>query len=465
MKKLLALLLTLCLLGLPALAAEPEELLIAPAPGEGPSAWAVEYLADAYSLKLVDDASVGALQSPATLEQLQALAELVGQKLALLGLPAREGTQDALVLDATRGGMVNAYYQALAAWDVPGITDDPVDTLVGMGVLLGDETGLALERQATGQEAVVLATRIVLAAYDAQGAGSKGLLWKAEDPETGNVLYLLGTAHMDRGDVYPFHKTLREAITGAETVILELDLNDQAGMAELAAMQSYTDGTGLKDHISQELYDRTVAAFGALGLTEEQVNGYKPWALGNTVQSLLASGETGAGAMAIDLYVNTAAANIGVPVVGAETYALQGGIFDGLSAEYQSVYLETYVAMLEAALAGGETAADDQEAQELLELQQSQLDALMTAWKTGDVPAMEELLDKATVVTSDDELSAKLFTERDPGMIAVADAYLKGDGADGGHTYFMAVGAGHMLDPGGIVSGLRALGYTVEQVK
>ena len=29
---------------------------------------------------------------------------------------------------------------------------------------------------------------------------------------------------------------------------------------------------------------------------------------------------------------------------------------------------------------------------------------------------------------------------------------------------FMAVGAGHMDDPGGIVSGLRALGYTVELV-
>ena len=35
---------------------------------------------------------------------------------------------------------------------------------------------------------------------------------------------------------------------------------------------------------------------------------------------------------------------------------------------------------------------------------------------------------------------------------------------EGENTFFLAVGAGHMVDPGGIVSGLRALGFAVEQV-
>ena len=48
-----------------------------------------------------------------------------------------------------------------------------------------------------------------------------------------------------------------------------------------------------------------------------------------------------------------------------------------------------------------------------------------------------------------------------PGMIAAAAEYLE---TEGENTFFLAVGAGHMVDPGGIVSGLRELGYTVELV-
>ena len=40
---------------------------------------------------------------------------------------------------------------------------------------------------------------------------------------------------------------------------------------------------------------------------------------------------------------------------------------------------------------------------------------------------------------------------------------LQGDWADlTWLCFFLAVGAGHMVDPGGIVSGLQELGYTVE---
>ena len=63
---------------------------------------------------------------------------------------------------------------------------------------------------------------------------------------------------------------------------------------------------------------------------------------------------------------------------------------------------------------------------------------------------------------SDDEMNARLFTDRDPNMIQAAAAYLE---TEGENTFFMAVGAGHMVDPGGIVSGLRDLGYTVELVE
>ena len=81
--------------------------------------------------------------------------------------------------------------------------------------------------------------------------------------------------------------------------------------------------------------------------------------------------------------------------------------------------------------------------------------------KTWDPDALAEVYDKEAILNSDDELNSKLFTERDPGMIAAAAEYLE---TEGENTFFLAVGAGHMVNPGGIVSGLKELGYTVELV-
>ena len=102
------------------------------------------------------------------------------------------------------------------------------------------------------------------------------------------------------------------------------------------------------------------------------------------------------------------------------------------------------------------------ELEEALAIQQQTLDAMMEAWKNRDAAAFEASYNKAAIVESDDEMNARLFTDRDPNMIQAAAASLE---TEGENTFFMAVGAGHMVDPGGIVSGLRDLGYTVELVE
>ena len=462
MKKILSLLLSLALtlcLSAPALAAEAET------PAQVPAPWTYEYLADSYALGLMDDNYGQYILSPVTMEQLESMQAIVSDKLALLELPRRTANDPALVIDTTRGGVMNALYQACRDYQLEGIENGAAPFLMSLGVIKGiNETGdLKLDRPCTYQEAMVMAGRLVLAMYDRQDAGSHGLLWKAVNG--GNTLYLLGTAHMDRSNVYPFHQSLRAALASADEVYFELDFNDQAGIAEFTAMQTYSDGTTLKDHISEELYAQTVEVFAALGMTEEAISTYKPWALANSLMSLSTQDETTTGtAMAIDLYLNAAAVNAGKQIGGIESYALQGGIFDTLSPEYQEAYLAGYVALAQSSLTGEapELSEEDQKAlQEAMELQQRTLDAMMEAWKAGDAEAFVAAYDKSAVVNSEDELNSRLFTDRDPNMIDFAAKLLE---REGNNTFFMAVGAGHMVDPGGIVSGLRALGYTVEEM-
>lgn len=445
LKKALAGLLSAALLALPTLAAEPQQL----------SPWAVSELANSYALGLVDDSYTTYIQSPVTTEQLESMTKVVADKLAVLELDQRTADAAGLVVDTTRGGVMNALYQEAAAYDLPGVEEGPEAFLTGLGVVQGDGASLAAERTCTYQEAMVMTNRLILAIYDGQDAGSKGLLWKATNGD--NTLYLLGTIHLDRDNVYPLHKSVRDAIQASEEVIFELDLNDQEGAALLQSMQTYQDGTTLADHISPELYQRVQAAAATIGKDSNALDAYKPWALASLFSTLaMQDDSTSSNAMAIDSYVNAAAVNAGKTIGAVETYAFQGGIFDGLSPEYQESYLDSTLAGFEATLSGSTSSPEIDEA---LQNQDVLLSAMFAAWKDRDPEAFSKVYDKAAIINSTDELNSKLFTQRDPGMIKAAAEYLE---TEGSHTYFMAVGAGHMVDPGGIVSGLRELGYTVE---
>ena len=116
-----------------------------------------------------------------------------------------------------------------------GVDAGPVEFLSSLGVIHGDGADLALDRPCTLLEAACFANRMILALYDQQNAGSLGLLWKAEG--NGNTLYLLGSIHTDRSNLYPFHKQLRDIITGVELAAFELDFNSQEGIDEFTAMQ------------------------------------------------------------------------------------------------------------------------------------------------------------------------------------------------------------------------------------
>ena len=451
MRRAAAFALSAALLAVPALAAEE------PAP-QLPDAWAVAELADSYALGLVDDSYTTYIQSTVTAEQLEAMTGIVADKLAVLELPQRTADTAGLVVDTTRGGVMNALYQEAAAYDIDGVEDGPEAFLTGLGVVQGDRSGeLNEERPCTYQEAMTMAKRLILAVYDANNAGSKGLLWKATNGD--NTLYLLGTIHMDRSNAYPLHKSVRDALDAAQVVSFELDLNDQEGMALLASLQTYSDGTTLADHISPELYARVQAAAVALGMGPNDFDPYKPWALASTFGVLgLQDDTTSANAMAVDSYINAYAVNAGKTIDAVETYAFQGGIFDGLSPQYQEIYLDSGLTLFEIALG---LAQPDPEVAEAAQLQEEMLEGMFQTWKARDPEGFAEIYGKEDVINSDDELNSKLFTQRDPGMIAAAAEYLE---TEGENTFLLAVGAGHMVDPGGIVSGLRELGYEVELV-
>ena len=456
MKKLLTLLLALGLLGstVPVLAAEEPQ-------AEPIPAWAYGEVADIYAMGLAGDEIYTDHDKPVTQEQLDKMTQVAADKLALLGVEQRSSA-GSFVLDTTRGGVLNALYMEALPYAFAGVDVGPVEFLSSLGVVHGDGADLALDRPCTLLEAACFANRMILALYDQQNAGSLGLLWKAEG--NGNTLYLLGSIHTDRSNLYPFHKQLRDIITSAELAAFELDFNSQEGIDEFTAMQVYSDGTTLKDHIDPELYQEVVEALTPLGTPEEQIASYKPWALANTFTALSMADDTSSeNAMALDLYVSAKASNLGIQVEGIETYAFQGKIFDDLSNEYQENYLAMTLSMYLGMDAAEGLSEEERAAYEAaLKEQDEAVGRWMEQWKTRDTEAFANDYPKDVIQSNtSDELNSKLFEGRDPNMIAWADRYLKQDGA---HTGLMTVGAGHMIGKTGVVQGLKDLGYTVEVV-
>lgn len=453
MKKILSLLLAFGLLTVPVLAEEPQA---DPLP-----AWAWGEVADSYALGLVGDEIYTDHSKPVTQEQLDKMTQVAADKLVLLEVEQRSNA-GSFVIDTTRGGVLNALYMEALPYAFAGVDAGPVEFLSSLGVIHGDGADLALDRPCTLLEAACFANRMILALYDQQNAGSLGLLWKAEG--NGNTLYLLGSIHTDRSNLYPFHKQLRDIITGVELAAFELDFNSQEGIDEFTAMQVYSDGTTLKDHIDPELYQEVVDTLAPLGMPEEQVAQYKPWTLSNSFTALsMTDDTTSENAMALDLYVNAKASNVGVPVEGVETYAFQGKIFDDLSDEFQEDYLAMTLAMFQGMDAAGDLSEEEKaELEAALKEQYDAVDRWMEQWKTRDVEAFAKDYPKDDIQgDATNELNAKLFEGRDPNMIAWADRYLKQEGS---HTGIMTVGAGHMVGRTGIVQGLKDLGYTVEVV-
>ena len=64
---------------------------------------------------------------------------IVADKLALLELPQRAADTEGLVVDTTRGGVMNALYQEAAAYDIDGVEGGAAAFLTGLGVVRGDQ--------------------------------------------------------------------------------------------------------------------------------------------------------------------------------------------------------------------------------------------------------------------------------------------------------------------------------------
>jgi uncharacterized protein YbaP (TraB family) len=89
-----------------------------------------------------------------------------------------------------------------------------------------------------------------------------------------------------------------------------------------------------------------------------------------------------------------------------------------------------------------------------------EVDKMIQAWTSGDTKGMESEIAKS--LTEDKRMASiyeKLIYERNRNMASSIEEFLRSK-----ETYFVIVGAGHLIGNKGIIEMLRRKGYLVEQI-
>jgi hypothetical protein len=241
-------------------------------------------------------------------------------------------------------------------------------------------------------------------------------------------------------DIYPLDRKIEDAFQKSDSLVLEIDLNLDLVSALATMMQAgmYQNDDSLRKHLSSETYGLAADALRKTGLDIQIVEKWKPWFVAMTLETLELTKLGFNPEFGIDKHFFNKAGS--KKIVAFETAAYQIGLFNQFSDDEQEAFL---VATIKG-----------------MDLLEKDMSLLVNAWKFGDDAKMDlmlsESMDKYPKLN---KIHEKLVYQRNRNMAAQIGYYLEARG-----TYFVVVGAAHLVGKRGIIELLRARGFSVQQI-
>lgn len=273
----------------------------------------------------------------------------------------------------------------------------------------------------------------------ADSGGHPVTLWMAEG--TSNTVYLLGSVHLLREEDHPLPSIIDAAYEDAETLFMELDMDDLdpiAMQATINRLGMLEDSQTLRDVMGADLYDDALLAADALDIPLEMLAQTEPWFAAITVEQLALTRIGFNPLYGIEMHMMAKAVRDGKAIEGFESVEQQLGFLDGLSLDAQRE-------LLMQTLAEGANIRDI-------------MDQLIAAWRMGDITYMEENL--LADIANYPELYESIVADRNRNWTNTIDKLL-GDDDD----YLIIVGALHLIGEDGVPQLLESRGYTVNQLR
>ena len=272
----------------------------------------------------------------------------------------------------------------------------------------------------------------------ADSAGHPVTLWMAEG--TSNHVYLLGSVHLLREQDHPLPRVIDEAYDEAETLYMELDMDDldpllmQATINRLGMLE---EGTSLRDVMGEELYEEAMAVAVELEIPLEMLERTEPWFAAITVEQLALARIGFNPSYGVEMYLLKKASRDGKTILGFESVEQQLAYLDGLSLDAQLALLM-------------QTLTESAAIREVM-------DDLILAWRSGDIDFLEQtLLDD---VSGYPELYDTIVANRNRLWVDTIDELL-----EQGEDYLVVVGALHLVGEDGVPQLLRQRGVRITQM-
>jgi uncharacterized protein YbaP (TraB family) len=285
---------------------------------------------------------------------------------------------------------------------------------------------------------IAAATLLVAAALVPAQAAAQNFLWKATRGE--GTVYLVGSVHLLTKDYYPLSSVLEAAFKESDLLVEEVDLAEMTApdnQLTILMRGMLPAGQSLEAVVSPATFALVSRRVADLGMPVEPLKRFKPWMLALTLLSLewLKAGFDPD--LGLDKHFYDRARTEGKAVQGLETLDFQISRFDEMTPNEQDRLLMQTL--------------------KELDTQRTSVTALADAWKAGDSSTIERIV--LQDVRQEPQMYQRLLVDRNRNWLPKIEALFARRG-----RAFVVVGAAHLVGTDGLISMLRARGYTVEQM-
>lgn len=290
---------------------------------------------------------------------------------------------------------------------------------------------------------ILLLTICLLVFSYSQAANDRAFSWEVSTDRV--TVYLLGSIHYADRDFYPLRPAINNAFKRSENLVVELDVTaiEQAVYKNLLLQKGVLkDGKTVRDVISDETWFQLEQRLKALNIDYQAIKHYKPGVL---VMQLTAMQLVHLGfdpQFGIDVHFLREARAQSKNIIELETLEQQMNLF--LDVPDENLLL--------------------QESLYSLNESEQMMSAMVDAWKKGDEIQMSQLLFEDAMANNAafPELYNRLIFERNRQMTARINKMLQ-QKPRLKTTYFIVVGAGHLIGNKGIIHALKQKGYSVKR--
>jgi uncharacterized protein len=249
------------------------------------------------------------------------------------------------------------------------------------------------------------------------------------------TVYLFGTQHLGKESYYPLPTYAEEAFKNSDALVTEIKM-DEIPIPDLSKFV-YKNGETIENHLSEKAIEHLKKIVPEYGIDYEKAKLMNPGMLGITLTQLTLGSTDYSPNYGLDTYFTKKAKETNKELLALETVQFQ------LDLLYNNQFTKEEAEQAVLAIKPKAESVDE-------------FKQMATYFEQGDV----EKLEKYVIESTPEKEYKSIIYDRNVNMTNKIEEYFKTN-----KTYFVAVGAAHVIGKDGIVAMLQQKGYSPTRIE